>query len=69
MELKIGDKLTIPFKPDHHLKKTGVSCIVKKIEKTNVYVSRYSERQKQYTNSWVAVDKTLAQKIKGGEYV
>ena len=69
MDLKIGDKLIIPFKAEHHLKKTGVSCIVKKIEKTNVYVSRYSDRLKQYTNSWVAVDKTLAQKIKGGEYV
>jgi len=64
MTLEIGEKLVIPFKPDHHLKNTGVLCIVEQIHSKNVYVRRFSERNNRWNKEIHQVDRHFLEKHK-----
>jgi hypothetical protein len=70
MTLEIGEKLVIPFKPDHHLKNTGVLCIVEQIHPKNVYVRRFSTRNNRWNKEIHQVDRHFLEqhknKQKGG---
>ena len=65
MDLEIGEKIVIPFKPEHHLKHTGILCKVMQIHTNTIYVSKLSNRTNKWNHTLSAVDKSFLEQHKG----
>ncbi len=64
MELNIGEQIVIPFKPEHHLKNTGILCIIEQIHDKNVYVRRFSKRNNRWNRELHQVDRAFLEQHK-----
>ena len=64
MELNIGEQIVIPFKPQHHLKNTGILCIIEQIHDKNVYVRRFSSRNNRWNKELHQVDRAFLEQHK-----
>ncbi len=68
MSIKIGDEITIPFRPQHHKYKTGVPCMVVEIDPSFVYVKRYNVKEQKWGNSKTRLDREFLEKLTSGDY-
>ena len=70
MTLEIGEEMVIPFKPDHHLKNTGILCIIEQIHDNFIYVRRFSKRNNRWNKFLHQVDRAFLEqhkeKLNGG---
>jgi len=64
MEINVGEEMVIPFKPDHHLKNTGVLCKVEQIHDKNVYVRRFSKKNNRWNKELRQIDRSFLEKHK-----
>ena len=62
--LNIGEQIVVPFKPEHHLKNTGVLCIIEQIHDKNVYVRRFSKRNNRWNKELHQVDRAFLEQHK-----
>ena len=62
--LKIGEEMVIPFKPQHHLKNTGILCKVEQIHPKSVYVRRFSDRNNRWNKALHQVDRGFLEQHK-----
>mgnify|MGYP003134234600 CR=1 FL=1 len=64
MELNIGEEIVIPFKPEHHLKNTGVLCKIVQIHSKNVYVRRFNKKNNRWNQELRQVDRFFLEQHK-----
>jgi hypothetical protein len=64
MRVYIGEKIVIPFKPEHHLKNTGILCKVMQIHTNTIYVSKLSDRTNKWNDTLNAIDKYFLEQHK-----
>lgn len=65
MRVNIGEELVIPFKPEHHLKNTGILCKIEQIHPRFIYVRRFSERNNRWNKFLHQVDRFFLEQHKG----
>lgn len=64
MNLEVGEQLVIPLKPEHHLKNTGVLCIIEQIHDHFIYVRRFSKRNNRWNKFLNQVDRSFLEQHK-----
>ena len=64
MTLEIGEEMVIPFKPEHHLNKTGILCIIEEIQDDFIYVRRFSKRNNRWNKFFNQVDRAFLEQHK-----
>ena len=64
MRVYIGEKIVIPFKPEHHLNNTGILCKVMQIHTNTIYVSKLSDRTNKWNSTLSAIDKSFLEQHK-----
>ena len=64
MNLEVGEQLVIPLKPEHHLKNTGVLCIIEQIHDDFIYVRRFSKRNNRWNKFLNQVDRSFLEQHK-----
>lgn len=68
MSIKVGDNVTIPFRPQHHKYKTGVPCMVVKLDSSFVYVKRYNLKEQRWSKFPSRLDRDFVEKLANGDY-